>query len=708
MRCARCGSESPARKKFCGDCGAELSNCCPSCGAMISASWEFCRDCGAALSVAATAPAHLGTPRTAGLDSAGELEGERLTVAAPLADPIAAINGSTNVTTLGPLPSRRWSARHHVSKFVGREGELAQMNHAVELARGGHGQIVAAVGEAGIGKSRLFHQFKSASQSGWMVLEAFSVPHGKTSAYLPVIDLLTDYFEIILYGHVARRGKWRSPDTGYAVPNLFGLLGVAEAKDTLGRADAQAKKQRTLEAIKRIALRESLNQPLMLIFEDLQWIDEETQALLDLLADSVDTSKLLLLVSYRPEYSHQWGNKSYYTELRLDPLGIESADEMLSALVGIGNDLTPLKRRIIAQTNGNPFFIEESVQILLDERTLVRNGSIKLTKQVSELNIPRTVEAILASRINRLPLDEKELVQTIAAIGREFAFSVLKAVVAKSDEELERMLADLQSREFIHEQSATDDIEYAFKHALTQEAAYNSLPLKLRKLLHERIGSVLEASCSRTLDDHLAELAHHYGRSSNPGKAVEYLDRAGKQAVTRGALKEAGIHFKNAIGALGSRSETTEGMQREFDLQLALVEVLLSISGPMNDEDLAEIRRLQELGKKIGNPGHLLSALMAGRPPRQEFSALMAAWTPKEEFKFREEEVHNSLPARVPPALSWEFNLGKFESLRLLPSRDPNLAAFSAVTVLLLISLIILYQSGMAEEIQSLLKTTFG
>ena len=506
---------------------------------------------------------------------------------------------------------------------------------------------------------------------------------------------------------MARKGKWRSPDTGYAVPNLFGLLGVAEAKDTLGRAHAQAKKQRTLEAIKRIVLRESLNQPLMLIFEDLQWIDEETQALLDLLADSVDTSKLLLLVSYRPEYSHQWGNKSYYTELRLDPLGIESADEMLSALVGIGNDLTPLKQRIIAQTNGNPFFIEESVQMLLDERTLVRNGSIKLTKQVSELNISRTVEAILASRIERLPLDEKELLQTIAAIGREFALSVLKGVVAKSDDELDRMLADLQIREFIHEQSATDDIEYAFKHALTQEAAYNSLPFERRQLLHEQIGSVLEASFARTLDDHLGELAHHYGRSSNAGKAVEYLDRTGKQAVTRGALKEAGIHFKNAIAALGSRSETTEGMQREFDLQLALVEVLLSISGPVTDEDLTEIRRLQELDEKIGNPGHLMSVLIAAWTPWAEFSALMAAWTPKEEFKFREEEVPNTPTARMPPALSWELYLGRFASFSSRPGRRHDLAAFSAVTVLLLVSLIILYQGGMAEEIQSVLKTTF-
>jgi hypothetical protein len=227
-------------------------------------------------------------------------------------------------------------------------------------------------------------------------------------------------------------------------------------------------------------------------------------------------------------------------------------------------------------------------------------------------------------------------------------------------------------------------------------------------LLHERVASVLEASCSRTLEDHLDELAHHYSRSSNTGKAVEYLERTGKQAVTRGALKEARIHFKNAIVALGSTSAASEHIQRDFDLQLALVEVLLGMSGPVTDEDLTELRRLQELDEKIRNPGHLMSALIAAWTPWTEFSALTAAWTPKEEFKFREEEVPDSPSPGMPPALSWEFYLGKLASFSSRPGRRRDLAAFSAVTVLLLVSLLILNQGGIAEEVQSLLKTTFG
>ena len=194
--------------------------------------------------------------------------------------------------------------------------------------------------------------------------------------------------------------------------------------------DGQLKKRRTLDAIKRILLRESLNQPLMVIFEDLHWIDEATQEFLNLLADSLGTAKLLLLVNYRPEYSHKWNSKTYYTQLRLDPLGKESADEMLTALLGDGKDLLPLRRLIIERTEGNPFFMEEIVQVLLDEGALVRDGAgVKLTKPLNALKIPPTVQGILAARIDRLPADAKELLQTLAVIGREFPLSLIRAVV---------------------------------------------------------------------------------------------------------------------------------------------------------------------------------------------------------------------------------------------------------------------------------------
>src|SRR5271168_5209435 len=411
------------------------------------------------------------------------------------------------VTGLGPLRTRlQRSAGRGFTKFVGRQREMDAMKSAAEQAKAGRGQIVAAMAEAGVGKSRLLFEFKATSATGWMVLEAFSVSHGKASAYLPVIDLLHSYFEIKDEDDPRKRrerviGRIAILDRSLedALPYLFGLLGIAEGTDRFAGMDAEIRKRRTLDAIKRIMLRESLNQPLMVIFEDLHWIDEETQAFLNLLADTIGTAKILLLVNYRPEYSHQWNSKTYYTQLRLDPLGKESADEMLQSLLGDSAELGPLKRLIIEKTEGNPFFMEETMEMLFDDGALVRNGSIKLVKPLAELKIPPTVQAILASRIDRLPLDEKSLLQTLAVIGREMALGLLKSVVSNSEDKLNRMLSELQLAEFIYEQPAPGDVAYTFKHALTQEVAYNSVLLERRKLLHGQIGAAIEALASNQI-----------------------------------------------------------------------------------------------------------------------------------------------------------------------------------------------------------------
>ncbi len=527
------------------------------------------------------------------------------------------------VTGLGPLRTRLQRAvGRGLTKFVGREREMQAMRHAAELARGGHGQIVAAVAEAGTGKSRLLFEFKVKHQSEWMVLEAFSVSHGKSSAYLPVIDLLHGYFRIIADDDARTRrekvaGKIAILDRALedTLPYLFGLLGIVEGEDLLAGTDAEVRKRRTLDAVKRVLLRESLNQPLMVIFEDLHWIDDETQALLNLLADSIATCRILLLVNYRPEYSHQWGSKTFYTQLRLDPLASESAQEMLTAMVGDGLEVRPLKRLIIERTQGNPFFMEETVQVLLDEGALVRDGlETKLTRPLGELKIPPTVQAILAARIDRLGANEKDLLQTLAVIGNEFQLSLAREVTGKTSDELNSELAALQLGEFIYEQPAVGDIEYTFKHALTHDVAYNSLLSERRKLLHERIGQAIETQFAQSLEDHVSELALHYSRSANKRNAVEFLGQAGKQAAERSAYAEARDHISSALRLLKELPDDLERARVELDLEAAMNELVMITTGSAAWPEVEQsCMRVRSLSERVGEQALLFDAIFGLR-----------------------------------------------------------------------------------------------
>jgi len=522
------------------------------------------------------------------------------------------------VTGLGPLRNRlQRAAGRGLTKFVGREREMEALARAAEKAKAGQGQIVAAMAEAGTGKSRLFFEFKVKNQSGWMVLETFSVSHGKASAFLPVLDLLNGYFKISSDDDArARRekigGKVLMLDRALedTLPYLFALLGIAEGGDPLAQMDAQIRKRRTLQAIKRILPRESLNQPLMVIFEDLHWIDEETQALLNLLADSIGNAKILLLVNYRPEYSHQWNSKTYYTQLRLDPLGKESADEMLTALIGDGAQVEPLKRVIIERTEGNPFFMEETVQVLLDEGALVRDGAaVRLTKPLSELKIPPTVQAILAARIDRLPSAEKDLLQTLAVIGKEFQLSLVRAVAGTPADELARILDYLQLGEFVYEQPAVGDVEYTFKHALTQEVALGSVLNERRKELHLRTAAAIESLYAERLEDRYTELAHHYGRAGDAAKAVKYLHLAGEQAAQRAAYSEAEAYLDAGLERVRTLPESPERSRAELRIQICKGQLIQATTGLVAPEAILSYKRARELCTLIGDDAQLFLML---------------------------------------------------------------------------------------------------
>src|SRR5580698_1043890 len=513
------------------------------------------------------------------------------------------------------------AARRGLTRFVGREHELAQMRRALDLAIDGHGQLVAVMAEAGTGKSRLFHEFKATIPPSCKVLEAYSVSHGKASAWLPVLELLRGYFGIANTDDAAGRrekvhGVLAALDTTLddTLPYLFGLLGIVESPDPLAQMDANIRRQRTLDAINRILVRESLNQPLVVIFEDLHWIDPQTQALLDLLADSLANARILLLANYRPEYRQEWTNMTCYSQLRLDPLAGADGAAMLAALLGESVELNPLKRLIAERTGGNPFFIEEFVQALFDEGALVRNGAVKVTRSLSQLRLPTTVQGILAERIDRQPADHKQLLQMLSVIGRESSLSLLNQVAAHPDAQLQQMLTDLQAAEFIYEEPAAGGTEYVFKHALTQEVAYNSLLIERRKQLHERAGQALEAIFASQLDDHLSQLAHHYSLSDNTDKAVEYLGRAGHQALQRSAHTDAIRNLTSAIDLLLKLPQDTERVQRELRLQFALGQALMSVKGMAAPDVEGAIMRAHELSEVLGEP-------------RQSFAVLFGLWT---------------------------------------------------------------------------------
>jgi class 3 adenylate cyclase/tetratricopeptide (TPR) repeat protein len=549
------------------------------------------------------------------------------------ADTLRLAEGWVQVTPLGPVPVKGLSepvevcelmgagpartrlqafAARGLTPFVGRQAELAALHQALERAGAGHGQVTAVIGEPAVGKTRLFHEFTHASRTqGWLLLESSSTSYGKATPYLPVIDLLKAYFQIEDRDEARRiREKLNGrlltldPALGPSVPAFLALLEVP-AEDTPWQAlDPSQRRQRTLDALKRLLLRESQVQPLLLIFENLHWIDTETQAFLDGLVESLPATRLLLLVNYRPEYQHGWGTKTYYTQLRLDPLPPASAEAMLQSLLGEDASLEPLKQRLIERTQGNPFFLEESVWTLVEMQVLVGDrGAYRLAKALPSIQMPATVQAVLAARIDRLPPEEKRLLQTAAVIGTEVPLALLQAIAEAPEEPLRLGLTHLQAAEFLYETWLFPEREYTFKHALTHEVAYGSLLQERRHALHARIVAALEAHAGDRLAEQVERLAHHALRGEVWDKALVYCRQAGEKAMTRSAHREAVGYFEQALSALPHLPETRDTRAQAVDLRLALRSALQP-SGDFR-RILALLREAEALAEALDDPRRL-------------------------------------------------------------------------------------------------------
>jgi class 3 adenylate cyclase/tetratricopeptide (TPR) repeat protein len=510
------------------------------------------------------------------------------------------VEGTVQVTPLGPVPikgvdepvevfelvgasaiRRRLQAAvaRGLTRFVGRQTELAALHQALERAGAGHGQVVALLGEAGVGKSRLVYEVVHSHRTqGWRVLESASVSYGKATPYFPVLDLLKRYVQVedrddtrTIRARVTGQVLTLDAALQETIPALLALLDALPEDDPFRTLDPPQRRRRTLDGLKRVLLRESQVQPLLLVFEDLHWIDTETQALLDGLVESLPTARVLLLVNYRPEYQHGWGSKTYYTQLRLDPLPPASADELLHVLLGDDPSLEPLKQLLIARTEGNPFFLEESVHTLVETDVLVGTpGAYCLVQSVPSIQVPATVQAVLAARIDRLLPEEKRLLQTAAVIGMEVPLALVHAIAELPEEALHRGLAHLQAAEFLYETRLFPEHAYTFKHALTHEVAYRSLLQERRRALHTRIVAALETLAGDRLTDHVERLADHAVRGEVWHKALFYCRQAGAKAMERSAAREVVGWYEQALAALEHLPEHRARREQAIDLRFDL------------------------------------------------------------------------------------------------------------------------------------------
>jgi len=505
-----------------------------------------------------------------------------------------------------------------LTRFVGRDEEMEQLWRAAHEARRGRGQIIAVVGEPGVGKSRLFYEFvHSRGAHDWLSLETGAVSYGKGTPYLPVIDLLRAYFRIEALDDLR---AIRAKVTGNLLaldetlqdaiaPVLWLLDAVSEDNPLLELAPAE-RRLRTLAAIKRVLLRESQARPLLLVFEDLQWIDSETQAFLDALVEGLPNAGVLLAVNYRPEYQHAWSGKRYYRQIRIDPLGAEDAEALLAGLLGADPSVSQLRTLLIERTEGNPLFLEESVRAL-DETGVLggARGDYRLVKGLEAVRVPATVQAILAARIDRLAAEDKRLLQTAAVVGHDVRFALLLAVAGLDEEACRSGLGRLQAGEFLFEARLFPELEYTFKHSLTHDVAYGGLLSERRRTLHREIVEALERIYADRLGEHVEQLAHHALRGEMKGHGVKYLHLAADKAIARSANREASTLLQQALRIIAELPETPERLAEIADMSIALATSLIAIQGSGTRDVEAAYLRARDSAERLGDATRLYPAL---------------------------------------------------------------------------------------------------
>ncbi len=483
-----------------------------------------------------------------------------------------------------------------MATFVGRSQEMAVLRSRLEAALRGQGQLVSVVGDAGIGKSRLLFEFRQ-SLAGERIayLEGRCLSYGTTMPYLPILDLLRAGYRIneldspqVIAEKIRRGLEIVGMDPERHAPYLLHLLGDKEATERLATLSPDAIKTHTFEAVRQMSLGSSRNQPLILVVEDLHWIDRTSEQFLASMVNSLPAGRILLLVTYRPGYEPPWANRSFATQLALARLSGEDSLKVAESIVPSGSLPKPIADVILSKAEGNPFFLEELALAVQDVRDVE-----------SDLVVPDTVQGVLMTRIERLPEEEQAILQSAAVVGKDLSFPILAAVSGIPEEALRQVLRRLSGAEFLYEMAGYPELKYGFRHGLTHEVAYESLSPARRRALHARILEVTEGLYADRLTEHIDGLAYHALRGQVWVKAFTYLRQAGAQAFARSANREAVAYFERALAALEHLPAGRGTQEQAIDLRLDLRNALLPL-GEI-DRGLAYLREAETIATDLGD-----------------------------------------------------------------------------------------------------------
>ncbi|HME45218.1 MAG TPA: adenylate/guanylate cyclase domain-containing protein [Syntrophorhabdales bacterium] len=508
---------------------------------------------------------------------------------------------------------------HGLAKFVGREREVGGLSRALEKVESGVGQVIGLVGEAGVGKSRLVLEFRRMLEDrSCLYLEGHCLHFGSTIAYLPILEMLKSYFSITeqmreatIRKHIQERIEGFSGHLAHLRSPIHELLSVTVEDDTYLRLEPRQRRERTFEALRDLFIRVSQEAPVILVVEDLHWVDNTSEDFLTYLIGWLANTRILLILLYRPQYTHPWANRSYYMRLGLDELAMTARQQLLESLLAGAPVTGDLRDFIISRAGGNPLFIEELTSAL-QEKGYIRKteDGYTLAKKNSEIQVPDTVQGIIAARIDRLDEELKRTMQIASVLGRGFPFSILDFIVTNKGYlkgHLKEYLQELQNLEFVYEESLFPELKYLFKHALVQEVAYNTLLLKRRKEIHSDIGQAIEALYPDRLEEFYEMLAYHYARSERSDVAYTYLKLSGIKAARNSALWESFRFYREAIEVLAGWPESEELRKEQVDIRLLMVSPMISLGFPEDSLDI--LNQGEKLCRELGEAKCLTTLL---------------------------------------------------------------------------------------------------